>query len=584
MQALIRTVLALVIILALGTSVAWGAGPPGFWMPFSATPVTGTTGGKTGLLVVPSYAVGSSPAPTPSFVTTAEPTLLGGAFAIVGTLTNPTYTTPALLVYSAEGTDGKLHVYGLNLANPSNSSTPPKPVQITNLAVPTTQAICAAGQSQSNLTVPTTLSVVIHVATPQAGSHPGDEGYCAGVPTGTYYLAPYTASATTAPTILKIPGGTATESAIENDGAFIPLNMASGLLGGIIYWDSVTLAENFYSTPAGFNTGPTKVPLTGIKGTPLACIGVYAASNGVLSSLGGDYLAATNTAKGFASYAFTPTGAADEFFAGQASQCITDATHLFFIGTASGGTTAAIYEEASSSLTAPLTLLPGVTSSSTNQYNLIGSNTAVVVIDKSTFALTGESINIETVPVGVKSTSAKTIGGPYAGYLWTAFLAAPKGQPAIDDQLFVSVSNETVSGTTPKVSYSSQLLSPGTGSILKPPANTVWQSFGSLTNELEGGVLEITGITDTNGGFGGASLNLWPVGGTSGMAITLTGGASYKVPANYWLFLGGFYGTPMAEGELISVKTQASSGAAFNASKRVIVPISFTNTNVMPIL
>jgi hypothetical protein len=112
----------------------------------------------------------------------------------------------------------------------------------------------------------------------------------------------------------------------------------------------------------------------------------------------------------------------------------------------------------------------------------------------------------------------------------------------------------------------------------------VWQSFGSLTHELEGGVLEITGITDTNGGFGGASLNLWPVGGTSGMAITLTGGASYKVPANYWLFLGGFYGTPMAEGELISVKTQASSGAAFNASKRVIVPISFTNTNVMPIL
>jgi hypothetical protein len=528
--------------------------------------------------------VGSSPAPTPSFVTTAEPTLLGGAFAIVGTLTNPTYATPALLVYSAEGTDGKLHVYGLNLANPSNSSTPPKPVQITNLAVPTTQAICAAGQSQSNLTVPTTLSVVIHVATPQAGSHPGDEGYCAGVPTGTYYLAAYTASATTAPTILKIPGGTATESAIENDGAFIPLNMASGLLGGIIYWDSVTLAENFYSTPAGFNTGPTKVPLTGIKGTPLPCIGVYAASNGVLSSLGGDYLAATNTAKGFASYAFTPTGAADEFFAGQASQCITDATHLFFIGTASGGTTAAIYEEASSSLTAPLTLLPGVTSSSTSQYNLIGSNTAVVVIDKSTFALTGESINIETVPVGVKSTSAKTIGGPYAGYLWTAFLAAPTGQPAIDDQLFVSVSNETVSGTTPKVSYSSQLLSPSTGSILKPPANTVWQSFGSLTNELEGGVLEITGITDTNGGFGGASLNLWPVGGTSGMAITLTGGASYKVPANYWLFLGGFYGTPMAEGELISVKTQASSGAAFNASKRVIVPISFTNTNVMPIL
>jgi hypothetical protein len=97
-------------------------------------------------------------------------------------------------------------------------------------------------------------------------------------------------------------------------------------------------------------------------------------------------------------------------------------------------------------------------------------------------------------------------------------------------------------------------------------------------------VLQITGITDTNGGFGGASLNLWPVGGTSGMPITLTGGASYKVPANYLLFLGGFYGTPMAEGELFSVTTQASSGVAFNASTRVIVPLSLLNTNVLPIL
>jgi hypothetical protein len=66
-------------------------------MPFSATPVMGTAGGKTGLFVVPSYAVGSSPAPTPSFVTTAEPTFLGATFALVGTLTNPTYVTPALL-------------------------------------------------------------------------------------------------------------------------------------------------------------------------------------------------------------------------------------------------------------------------------------------------------------------------------------------------------------------------------------------------------------------------------------------------------------------------------------------------------
>jgi hypothetical protein len=153
-----RRMRALAVLLALSTSTAWAAG---FWMPFSATPVKGTTGGKSGLFVIPSFEVGSSPAPTPSFVTTAEPTLLGATFAIVGTLTNPTSVTPALLIYSAKGADGNQHLYGLNLANPTNSKTPPTPVQISNLSVPTTKAICAAGQAQSNLLTPSTLSVVI---------------------------------------------------------------------------------------------------------------------------------------------------------------------------------------------------------------------------------------------------------------------------------------------------------------------------------------------------------------------------------------------------------------------------------------
>jgi hypothetical protein len=570
-----RRMRALSIILALGTSVTWAS--PGFWMPFSATPVMGTTGGTSGLFVIPSFAVGSSPAPKPSFITTAEPTLLGATFTLVGTFTAPTSVTPALLIYSAKGADGNLHLYGLNLTNPTNSSTPPKPVQITNLSVKAPNVICAAGQSQSNLTVPSTLSVVIHVATPTATSS------CASAPTGTYYLAAYTNSATTAPTVLKIPGGTSTLSAITNDGSFVALNnQPSGLLGGILYWDSVTHDENFYSTPAGFNSAPSKVPVTGVKGTPLACIG--ASSFNSLNHLGGDYLAAVNTAKGYVSYVFTPAGAANEFFAGQASDCVTDATHLYFLGTATGGTTGALYQETLSSLTAPLTLLPGVTSSGTLQYSLIGSNTAVVVIDKNAFAGTTFSTTLETVPVGVKSTSAKTIAGPYAGAtLWAGFLAAPAGQPAIDDQLFVSLRSETFSGT-PKVTYSSHLLAPSGVSILTPPANTVWQAFGPLTNELNGEVLEITGITDTDGGYGGASLHVWPVGHTSGLAITLTGGASYKVPATYVLSAAGFYGTAIAEGALISATNQPSMGVAINASKTVIVPFSFLKTSVLPML
>jgi len=563
---------ALAIILVLDASTSWGAG---FWMPFSATPAA--KGGSSGLYVISSSAVGSAPAPKPSQITAAEPTLLGAAFTLVGTLTAPVSATPALMIYSAKGADGNQHLYGLNLA----SSTLPKPVQITSLSVPATKAICAAGQVQSNLTNPNTLSVVIRVATPEPGTQPGTVGYCAGTPApnGTYYLAAYTASATSAPTVLNIPGGTTELSAIENDGAFIPLNLSSGPLGGILYWDSVTDAQTFY--PTSMFTSP-RVLLSGVKGTPLACIG--AASGEALNYLGGNYLASVNTAAGYRSYAFTPVGAADEFFAGQSTNCVTDATHLYFIGTASGKTTADIYEESLSTLSAPLTLLPGVTSSSAVQYSLIGSNTQVVVFYKSASAGLTTSATLETVPVGKASTNAKTIAS-YAGVLVAGFLAASPSKLAVDDLLFVSTRDEILEGATPVVSYSSQVLSPAGASFLKPPGNTVFQSFGVLSNELEGSVLEITGITDTDGGYGGATLERLPVGSTATSAITLTGGVSYRVPANYVLRVAGFYGTSIAEGALVSVKPGGlSQGVALNASKDVIVPISMAATNVLPML
>jgi len=547
---------ALAIFLTLGTSVTWAAG---FWMPFTATPAS--TGGKSGLLVVPSSAVGSSPAPTPSFVTTAEPTLLGASFTLVGTLSAPVSATPALLIYAAKGADGNQHLYGLNLT----SSSLPTPVQITSLSVPVTKAICAAGQFQTNLTTPTTLSVGIHVASPSN---------CARDPTGTYYVAAYTASQAAAPTVVNIPGGTSTSSAIYNDGAFVPLYKSTGALAGILYWDSATHSENFYPPPpAALFTSP-KVLLTGVTATPQGCLST--ASVGALNYLEGDYLAVVDVAGASKSYAFTAAGAADEFFAGQASSCVTDASHLFFIGTASGKT--GIYEE-TLSFSGQLALLTGLTASG---YSLIGSNTQVVVFQKSTGTGLSASTTVETVPVGSASKSAKTIGS-YAGTV-AAFLAAPSGQPAIDDLLFVTVTNEKISGVTFTVQYSSQVLHPNGTNFLGPLANTAIQPFGVLTNELVGSVLEVKGITDTHGGYGGATLEKLPVGSTGTTAITLTGGASFKVPANYGQFVVGFYGTPIAEGALFSLTGGLYQGVALNASKDVIVPITLKNTDVEPIL
>ena len=162
---------ALAITLTLGAPAVWGAGS-GFWMPYSATPATAA--GKSGLFLISSNAVGASPAPTPGWVTTAEPTVLGPALqGFPGGTTPPTTVTPALMIYAAQGADGSQHLYGLDLANPTNSTSLPKPVQITNLSVPASQAICSVGQFETNATAPKTLSVVIHVATPEAGAKPG---------------------------------------------------------------------------------------------------------------------------------------------------------------------------------------------------------------------------------------------------------------------------------------------------------------------------------------------------------------------------------------------------------------------------
>ena len=574
---------ALIIPLALSSWTALGAAS--FWIPFSATPVTGTKGGKSGLFVISSSTVGSSPAPVPIWITTSEPTLLGAALAAdAGVSPAPATLTPAVMIYAAEGSDAKLHLYGLDLANPSGSTKPPKPVQITSLSVAASEAICSVGQVEANATEPTTLSVVVHVATPMSGSKPGTEGYCAGVPSGKYYLAAYTASVSTAPTLLSIPGGTATFSAIENDGNFVPLNSKSGVLAGLYYWDSVTKDENFYSSAA---FSKSTASLSGVESTPVACTNIGAVTNGGENLLAGDYLATVTTAKGAGSYEFTSSGSSHEFFAGQATGCVTDTANLYFIGTPAGSKTAAIYQETAASLTTAKSLLSGVGPTGTQSFSLVGSNGAVVILEEQFISTAGAiTTTAKTVPVGVASKTAKTIGGPFSGGSYASFLAAPKGETSGDDWLFLSEIHEAVSGGKVTVSFASQALDPATGTTVLPSStHSVWQSFGPFATEIQGSVLEITGITDTDGGFGGGSLDLVTVGSTgSPSKITLTGGGSYKVPASYLLSFIGFNGTSVASGILSSVKGEASMGAALNAATKVIVPLSLADTNVQPML
>jgi hypothetical protein len=580
-----HTLGALAVSLTLAVRVA-AAASPDFWIPYAAAPVSGTKGGKTGLFVIASNAVGGSTAPAPAWITESAPTVLGAAFAgFVSGSTPPASATPATMIYAATGSDGNQHLYGLDLANASGSATAPKPVQITSLSVPSSQTLCTGGQLQTTLTTPTTLAVVVYVATPETGAKPGTDGYCTGVPNGKYYLVKYEESDTTAPTVIDIPGGTSTYPALMNDGNFDPLNVNNGNLGGLLYWDSATQDENLYLDT---NFTDAETLLHDIAGPPVACVEAPAVANGARNYLGGSSLATANTSDGFKSYQFVASGEIFEFYDGLAAGCITDPDNLYFIGTRNGSSTSSLYKAPLTSITSPKTLLASFTSTESEGYSLIGANGSVVVFQKYSVSSAGAiSTTVQTVPVDVTSSKATSIGGPYSGALMTGFLA-PAGGGSITglDWLLLTNRNETTSSSTVKVTYTSEALDPnGSGSVMTPPADTVFESFGVFSTELGGNVLEITGITDTDGGFGGASLDLVAVGAaTAPVKLTLSGGSAYKVPAGYEIGVNGFFGTNIAAGGLFSLKGAPAMAVALDVSKHILVPFSFTNTNVAPLL
>jgi len=565
----------------VGCTAGGGGGTGGaFWLPFAAAPMTGTTGGQTGLFLIASTTIAETPAPTPSWVTTNAPTLLGLAVAgFVSGGTLPTSETPALMIYAAAGPDGNTHLYGLNLAY--RSSTPPVPTQITDVSVPPSQNVCNAGQMEADGATPTSLAVVFYVVTPTAGAKPGTEGYCpAG---GTYELAHYTDGATATPTIVNIQGGTSNFSALLNDGPFNSIYQNNGDLAGVVLWDAADQDLNLYANESF--VAPTPL-LSGVT-EPIAIFS-RTVEYGASTLGGGNYLFSTSTGTATAAYRVDSSLTATQFFAGSVSGAVADDNNLYFVGSPGSSTTQAIYKEPLSfagSATLLSSALP--TPSGTGGSELIWSNDSVLIFENYSISGAGSaSYSLLSVPVGATSTSATTIAGPFTGDLAESFMASPTGTDTAADILFLTTINQTNSGGGLKVSYSSQVLS-AAGSVKQASAaNTFMGSFGTLTTELDGDVWEIQGITDTSGGYGGGTIDELNVGTLAKTALTTTGGAGYAIPTGYAMSLIGFYGTNIAVGGFVPVASQKgnSIGAAVDVSQHCILPISLSNTNGAPLL
>ncbi|HEX2790506.1 MAG TPA: hypothetical protein VHN17_08765 [Steroidobacteraceae bacterium] len=520
--------------------------------------MSSSSGGQSGVFVIPS----SSLAATPTWVSTSTASLFLG-YGLQVTLNGSNAITafsPATYMYAAVDTSNNLHVYGLNLA----SSSTPTATQIGSLSLPLTPGaavstvICDSREASTNLFDGTTLFVALHIAGTGGCNTTGD----------VWEVVHYTDSSSAAPTVVGIKST-----------AFTPLYDATGALTGLELFDSVSGNLYLYA-----NDGFTS-PTTLVAGVTAASTVINSeAVNGGAAFTGNELFLSVTTAAGNYLYRLPHgvTTATKEYTATGTLTGIgvADGVNVYFNDTVSGATsTTTLWAEPLSGGTP--TELYSVSYPATVSYNLLGANTSVLVFYSTTISGSSMTSTLLSVPVTTLSTSATTIGGPFTGGIFSSssFLEPTTAGDPSTNLVFVNVLNVTSGGGGTTFSYSSEALTPG-GTVKKAlTSNSVF--LYNAASFLSGSALQITGITDTAGGYGGGTFNAVNLGTLASTALTTTGGASYTVPAGFVAGFGQLANT-IGAGVLapVSGSSAAALGGAYDLSKDLIVPISLTNTNV----
>ena len=525
----------------VNVSCSSGTGGSGtFWTPYTASPVPGTSGGSTGLFIMPSDNLESSPAP--QFVTTAQPHFLGSAFQF--TFGNGTVTsTPAVFIYAAAGTDGNTHVYGLKVGD---TSTVPTPTQLSSLSLSPSQQICGFSQAQTSLADPTTVFTILDVSPGQCGTG-GD----------IFEVVRYQDSPTTAPTTVSI------------NTTLIYTLYQDGNLAGLILYDTNAQSLNLYAdgtftSPKQLATGSASLGLrlatltdgTTFGGT-VAYFNVTTSSGPALYRIDSSSLTLSQVHQGVLGLVAVPD---------KNNLYFTDVTSLsttvFYQVPLAGGTPTAIYS-------APYT-------SGLSSYLLLGTDDSVLAFQFLTTI--GSPIGTTTnffysIPIGTTSTTATTLGGPYVGNV-TAVVASPKLADFAGTVIFVDIINK-LAGTPQQTAYSSVALPLSGTTNTTPLANSSYPPMGPTR------IVQVTGITDVDGGQGGGTLSNIDLNTLQGTILTTTGGQPYVIPAGYVPGPVSF-GSNFVGGQLVPFPgtTGPSIGLAGDLSNNFILPINLPNTNV----
>ena len=557
-------------------AVACSSGTGGggaYWIPYTATPAPDATpAGSTGLFLIPSDKLASSPAPT--FITTdaATPLAIGTEISVNGGVL--TYS-PQVLMYADTASTGITKIFGLTLAG---TSTVPTPTQISNLAVPSGQEICPGSSSaETDITEATSLFVVIEVGTATQCDAAG----------GTYEVVHYQDSSTTAPVVVNL-NTTITNTVYQN-----------GNLTGLLVFNSATSSLDLYADDTF--TSPTK-EITGLQN------GSYV--SGVLDeatlSTSGIFYSATTTGGVTDLYRIDGSTLAatliQNLMTGTVSTAVQDDTNLYYMVLTGGAssTTATFNQVALTGGTPKLlyTSPPFVTEGTSGLagYQLVGSNDSVVAFEFYSEPLTGGSLDptkatatLYTVPVGETTTTPTTLANYPAGDLLTnVFLSAPSGSGLSASVLFVTVRKATGSISAPTIAYSAVSIPLNGGTAPAPIANSAYEQLAVISPRLTYNVWQVIGITDTNGGWGGGTAYSVNVSTLVDTPFTTTGGADYVFGKGFSAGLEAISSNHIAIGILDNSSALAGGatfqqdGAAADLTTNFLYPVVLTNTYVLP--
>src|SRR3984957_1735678 len=506
--------------IAVACSSGGGGGGP-FWIPYSPSPVpSATPPGSTGLFLIPSDKLSSSPAPT--FITTDTTQLLAIGTQISVNSGVVTYL-PQVMMYADTNSAGTTKIYGLTLAGTSSVPTPP---QISNLALPWGQQICGSSDSETDVTNPDSVFVVIQVGTAEQCISTG----------GTYEVVHYTDSATTAPVVVSL-------NTTEMNGIY-----QNGKLVGLLLFDSATKSLDLYADDTF--TSPTQL-ITGLSNTnyvsgvldeaTLSTTGIFESAttpggSTFLYRIDGSTLVATSIQNVLTGSISTGTQADTSLYYMVLTSGASSTTATFNQVALTGGTPKLLY-------TSPAFVPEGT--SGLACYQLIWLHDAVVAFEFYSEPTTSGSLDptkatatLYTVPVGETTTTPTTLANYPAGDLLTnVFLSAPSGSGLSASVLFVTVRNSSGSISAPTIAYSSVSIPLNGGTAPAPIANSVYEPLAVVSVRLTDNVWQVLGITDTNGGWGGGTPYSVNVSTLVDTPFTTTGGADYVFGKG---FSGGF--------------------------------------------